>query len=211
MAQARRAAARQAVEGRPARSVRMHVVVAARAARWETTGEVRMRAPCQAAVRVATRHRGGDPIRVQGHHGADDRPPTLRRMDARRRTLVPERLLLPPAPREPDLAARWGELPFDERRRLALAATGGTAPSSPDDRELVAAVARARVATGWRLQIAAAVLGWLVLMTVWGFGRSTFPADEDRWLAAGLALGTLVWALGAVVARRRIRRATELS
>jgi hypothetical protein len=138
-------------------------------------------------------------------------------MEARRRTLVPERLLLPPAPRDPELAARWVELPFDERRRLALAATGGTggtggtAPSSPDDRELVAAVARARVATGWRLQVAAVVLGWLVLMTVWGFGRSTFPAHEDRWLVAGLTLGAVVWALGAVVARRRIRRAAELS
>jgi hypothetical protein len=133
-------------------------------------------------------------------------------MDPRRRSLVPERLLLPPAPREPAAAARWAELPFDERRQLALAATGHHHRHREDpDEDLVRALARARVATGWRLQVAAAVLGWLVLMTIWGFGRSTFPADGDRWLVGGLVLGVAVWLVGAVVARRRVRRAARLS
>jgi hypothetical protein len=131
-------------------------------------------------------------------------------MDPRRRSLLPERVLLPPAPRAPDLAARWAALPFERRRRLALTALRGTAPAADGteaDAELVWALAEARVATGWRLQVAALVLGWLVLMTVWGFGRSTFPADETSWQLAGLVAGAVVWALAAVLARRRIRRA----
>jgi hypothetical protein len=133
-------------------------------------------------------------------------------MDARRRTLVPERLLLPPAPRDPELAARWRSLPFEDRRAHAHAALGGgPAPTvgAGLDVELVRALARARVATGWRLQAAALVLGWLVLMTVWGFGRSTFPADERAWQLAGLALGGVVWIAAAVVARARVRRAAR--
>jgi hypothetical protein len=131
-------------------------------------------------------------------------------MDPRRRSLLPERVLLPPAPRDPDLAARWAALPFERRRRLALSALRGTAPATDvtgTDAELVRALAEARVATRWRLQVAALVLGWLVLMTIWGFGRSTFPTDETRWQLAGLVAGALVWALAAVLARRRVRRA----
>jgi hypothetical protein len=131
-------------------------------------------------------------------------------MDPRRRSLLPERLLLPPRPRDPDLAARWAALPFERRRRLAVAALRGTAPAADadaEDRSLVRALAQARVATGWRLQVAALVLGWLVLMTIWGFGRSTFPADGARWRTAGLVAGGLVWLLAALLAHRRIRRA----
>jgi hypothetical protein len=132
-------------------------------------------------------------------------------MDARRRSLVPERLLLPPAPRDPELAARWRSLPFERRRALALTAVRGGTPTAGTDHdgELIQALAHARIATGWRLQVAALVLGWLVLMTVWGFGRSTFPADGARWQLAGLVLGGVVWAAGAVVARGRVRRAAR--
>jgi hypothetical protein len=132
-------------------------------------------------------------------------------MDPRRRTLLPERLLLPPAPRDPDLAARWRSLPFERRRALALHAVRGGTPTvgGPQDRELVRALAEARVATAWRLQVSALVLGWLVLMTVWGFGRSTFPADEGRWRLGGLVLGAVVWVAAAVLARRRVRRAAR--
>jgi hypothetical protein len=174
--------------------------------------------------------------------------------DHRRRSFLPDRALLPPAPRDPALARRWEALPFEERRRLAVAATtgvpdhGGTDLAGDDTRdlpegvdgrdgrdghgshdgrdgrdghrghvhdghdgELVGALAAARVATGWRLQVAAVVLGWLVLMTVWGFGRSTFPADEDRWLVAGAIVGALAWALAAGSARRRVRRAAAVA
>jgi hypothetical protein len=132
--------------------------------------------------------------------------------DHRRRTLLPERLLLPPAPREPDLARRWEALPFEARRRIALAAIDpGARAAHGEEAALVGALAHARVATGWRLQLAALVLGWLVLMTVWGFGRSTFPADEDRWLIGGLAAGAVAWAVAAIGARRRVRRAANVA
>jgi hypothetical protein len=132
--------------------------------------------------------------------------------DPRRRTLLPERLLLPPAPREADLAGRWEALPFEARRRIALAAIDPRAAAADgEEAALVGALAHARVVTGWRLQVAALVLGWLVLMTVWGFGRSTFPGDEDRWLAGGLAAGGVAWMLGAVSARRRVRRAARVA
>jgi hypothetical protein len=131
--------------------------------------------------------------------------------DRRRRSLIPDRLLLPPAPRDPALARRWQELPFDEKRRLGAAATTGALDLPADEQLLVGGLARARVSTAWRLQLSALVLGWLVLMTIWGFGRSTFPADEDAWFVAGLATGALAWALAAVAARRRVRRASGVA
>jgi hypothetical protein len=131
--------------------------------------------------------------------------------DHRHRSLVPDRLLLPPAPREPALVKRWRELPFEDQRRLGAAATTGALDLPDDEEELVRGLARARVSTGWRLQASALVLGWLVLMTIWGFGRSTFPADEDAWLLAGLVAGALAWVLAALAARRRIRRAARVA
>jgi hypothetical protein len=139
--------------------------------------------------------------------------------------LLPERLLLPPPPRDPDLARRWGSLPFEDRRRLAIAATqddvaggrpvpdadGGGPAHAGLDTELVGALADARVATGWRLQVAAPILGWLVLMTIWGFGRSSFPADEGGWFVAGLLTGVVAWVLAAVGARRRVQRAARVA
>lgn len=128
---------------------------------------------------------------------------------------VPDRLLLPPGPRDPELARRWRRLPFEHRRRLASASSRPDAMGERDldtaDAELVAAVARARVTTSWRLHVAAPVLGWLVLMTLWGFGRSSFPDQEPAWLAAGLAAGALVWAGAAAAARRRVARARRVA
>jgi hypothetical protein len=131
--------------------------------------------------------------------------------DHRRRSLVPDRLLLPPAPRDPALARRWRELPFEDQRRLGAAATTGALDLPDDEDELVRGLARARMATAWRLQLSALVLGWLVLMTIWGFGRSTFPADEDAWLVAGLVAGASAWVLAALAARRRVRRAARVA
>lgn len=152
-----------------------------------------------------------------------------------RRRGVPERLLLPPGPREAALARRWAALPFETRRRLARASLGdpaaprsdaGTArtgesgdagrdgepaTAAPEEAELVTALARARVRTGWRLQVGALVWGWLVLMTLWGFGRSTFPDHEAAWLAGGLAAGGLVWVTAAVAAHRRVARARAVA
>lgn len=132
-------------------------------------------------------------------------PPAVRRRG------VPDRLLLPPAPRDPDLAARWVDLPFEERRRLGHASLQGTAGYTDADARLVVGLARTRVATGWRLQVAALVWGWLVLMTVWGFGRSSFPDHETAWLAGGLVAGGLVWVAAGVAALRRVRRARAVA
>ena len=127
--------------------------------------------------------------------------------DPRRRRGVPDRLLLPPAPRERELARRWYGLSFEQRRRLAVASTRGSHDLSDEDAEVVRGLAEARVATGWRLQVAAVVFGWLMLMTLWGFGRSTFPEAEQAWLTAGLVAGGLVWLGAAIAGVRRVRRA----
>lgn len=129
----------------------------------------------------------------------------------RSRRGVPDRLLLPPAPREPELAERWQDAAFDQRRRWAR--LGATDPSAhaDDDAEMVRGLARARLATSWRLLAGAPLLGWLVLMTVWGFGRSTYPEDAQRWLLAGMVLGAIVWTTMAVLAARRLRRARTVA
>jgi hypothetical protein len=120
---------------------------------------------------------------------------------------LPERWLLPPPPREDPARRRWEAVPFEERRRLAHARPDEVPHLADEDVEVVAGLARARLATSWRLLAAAPVLGWLVLMTVWGFGRSTYPDVVDRYLLAGLALGALTWFVVAVQVARRLRRA----
>ena len=130
--------------------------------------------------------------------------------DPRARRGVPDRWLLPPAPREPDLRARWTAMPFDRRRSLARVRPEEVRDLDRHDIEVVAGLARARLATSWRLLLAAPVVGWLVLMTVWGFGRSTFPEAEGSWLLAGAALGALAWLLAAIGAARRLRRARQI-
>ncbi len=131
--------------------------------------------------------------------------------DPRSRRGVPDRLLLPPPPREPHLAERWQRAGFDQRRRWAR--LGGTDPAElpDDDAEMVVGLARARLATSWRLLAAAPLLGWLVFMTVWGFGRSTYPESVRAWLLAGAALGAIVWTAAAVHAAGRLRRARAIA
>jgi hypothetical protein len=124
---------------------------------------------------------------------------------------LPERWLLPPPPREAEAAKRWEALPFDERRRLARVDAATLGEQDPDDRQLVGALARARLATSWRLLAAAPVLGWLVLMTVWGFGRSTAPAAAGTYLLWGIGLGAITWFVVALAAARRLRRARKVA
>jgi hypothetical protein len=45
--------------------------------------------------------------------------------------------------------------------------------------------------------VVAAGLGWLVLMTIWGFGRSAAPERAGSFLAVGLVVGTLAAVLTA--------------
>jgi hypothetical protein len=130
--------------------------------------------------------------------------------DPRARRGLPERWLLPPAPREADLAARWRALPFERRRRLAHVHPAEVASLTGEDAAVVGGLARARLATSWRLLAGAPLLGWLVLMTVWGFGRSTAPDAEQAWLLAGLALGAAVWLLAAVRTAGGLRRTRRI-
>lgn len=128
-------------------------------------------------------------------------------VDRRAHRGFPERWSLPPAPREEPAAARWSALPFERRRALARVRADTVTELEPDDVEVVAALQRARLATRWRLLAAAPVFGWLVVMTVWGFGRSSYPESEGTWLLAGLVLGALGWFVAALAAAARLRRA----
>lgn len=127
-------------------------------------------------------------------------------VDPRARRGLPERWLLPPAPREDPAASRWHDLPFDARRRLARVGPDDVPDLDGDTRGVVAALARARLATRWRLLVAAPVFGWLVLMAVWGFGRSTYPGSVTLWFQTGLALGALTWFAVSIAAANRLRR-----
>jgi hypothetical protein len=131
--------------------------------------------------------------------------------DPRRRALVPERLLLPPPPRDPDLRGWWEEATFEERRRLARASQRSSEGLSPREAACVRELAAARVVTWWRPQVAALVFGWLMLMTLWGFGRSTYPEHEATWLAAGLLAGGAVWLAAGRAAWRRVGRARRVA
>ena len=130
--------------------------------------------------------------------------------DARRRRGVPDRWLLPPEPAGSQLRARWRELDFERRRALARVGPEELPGRPAHERQLVVGLARRRLATAWRLLAGAPLLGWFVLMTVWGFGRSTYPADERMWLVAGLTLGAAVWVVGAVHTAGRLRRARDI-
>jgi fatty acid desaturase len=130
--------------------------------------------------------------------------------DPRARRGLPERWLLPPAPREAELAARWVALPFERRRQLAHVRPDEVAALSGEDAAVVGGLARARLATSWRLLGGAPLLGWLVLMTVWGFGRSTAPDAERAWLLAGVALGAGVWFATALWTAGRLRRSRRI-
>jgi hypothetical protein len=127
--------------------------------------------------------------------------------DPHARRGLPDRWLLPPAPRDPRLRDRWLALGFEQRRALARVRPGAVAALSAGDVEVVEALARARLATSWRLLVSAPVVGWLAFMTVWGFGRSAYPASGSRWLLAGAAIGGAVWLVAAVSVARRLRRA----
>lgn len=123
---------------------------------------------------------------------------------------LPERWLLPPPPRQPHLRRRWEELPFDERLRLARLSPEELPSIDVEQRELITALASARIATAWRLFVAAALIGWLVLMTIWGFGRSTAPNAQQVYLYAGLGLGGAAWAAASFASVHRLRKARRL-
>jgi hypothetical protein len=128
-----------------------------------------------------------------------------------RRRGLPERLLLPPPPRDPVLAERYAQLPFERRRALAGAVRrGGPVAGSAHDRALVRGLADARIATRSRLYVGALVLGWLVWMTVFGVGRTSLPGPEQRWLWIGLAAGVVVAVPAVVSAHRRVLRARSV-
>lgn len=128
-------------------------------------------------------------------------------VDHRARRGFPERWSLPPAPRDEPAATRWQELPYERRRALARVRAGDLDELDDGDVEVVASLQRARLATRWRLLAAAPVLAWLVVMTFWGFGRSTYPESEGTWLLVGLVLGAVAWFIAALAGASRLRRA----
>ena len=161
----------------------------------------------------------------------------------RRALPVPDRLLLPPAPTGA-AGARWADLPFDTRRRIATrldrdgvvdggVVDGGAAtprrgtvddptvddptvdePTGYDDSgeaDLVAALARRRLDTMWRLRVGSVVLGWLVLMTVWGYGRASTGETVSTWLWLGLGGAVVAAGLHARATSRRARRWRRLA
>jgi hypothetical protein len=130
--------------------------------------------------------------------------------DPRARRGLPERWLLPPAPREEPAASRWHARTFEDKRALARTGPDDVSSLGPEARTIVAELARVRLATRWRLLAVAPVFGWLVLMAVWGFGRSTYPGSVTLWLQAGLALGALTWFAAAIAAANRLRRARDV-
>ncbi len=129
---------------------------------------------------------------------------------AHRRRGIPDRWLLPPAPRAAVTRAHWRDMPFEQRRRLAATPPDEVAGRTSTERAVLADLAHTRVATIWRLFAAALVLGWLVLMTVWGFGRSSAAPQADAYRLAGWALGTLSWVLASLAAWARRRRARRV-
>ena len=58
-------------------------------------------------------------------------------------------------------------------------------------------------AGGWRAPwwLPPVVLAWLLLSTIWGFGRAAFPDRASTFLVAGLTAGVLVG--GGLLALRR--------
>lgn len=133
-------------------------------------------------------------------------------VDPSARRGVPERFTLPPAPREPVSTARWHGLGPSGRRDLArrLARPQRVADADPDHLPLLADLAATRLATAWRLHVAALVLGWLLFMTFWGFGRSSHPAAVDAWRTAGLVVGVVASAVALGLVRRHLRRVQEV-
>ncbi len=127
-------------------------------------------------------------------------------VDPRARRGLPERWLLPPAPRDDPAASRWHDLPFEDKRSLARVGPDDVPSLDGDARTIVTELARVRLATRWRLLAAAPVFGWLVLMAVWGFGQSSYPESATLWFQAGLALGALTWFAAAIAAINRLRR-----
>ncbi len=123
-----------------------------------------------------------------------------------RRLPVPTSWLEPRGPRSGPARERWRELAPDERRELVRRSlTPGDAPG-PDE-SVVRALAEDLVRSSGRAGATAAFVGWLVLMTLWGFGRSAAPDAAGVFLAVGLVAGAATAVAGVRRARRRSRRA----
>ncbi len=130
-------------------------------------------------------------------------------VDARAGRGIPERFQLPPPPQDEEARRRWDALPLERQRELARVGPEDVDDLDPDDRDLVVALSITRVITAWRLLLTPPLLGLVVVMTVWGFGQST-AQDADLWFWIALALGVLVWFVGAFAGARRLRRARQV-
>jgi hypothetical protein len=111
--------------------------------------------------------------------------------DHRHSRFVPERWVTPAAPLDARLRARFDALAASEQRAVVAAARDVSAARAAADPELVRALAGAEVQRTGRRLAGAVILGWLVLMTIWGIGRSGFEEQVSLFLVTGLAAGIL--------------------
>lgn len=80
-----------------------------------------------------------------------------------------------------------------------------TGTSTRTDLPVVRALLDRRLDTVWRLRARAVVLGWLVLMTIWGYGRARTGQVLGPWLWMGLTAGGVTTAIQWRTVSRRVR------
>lgn len=128
------------------------------------------------------------------------------------RVPVPRRLLLPPAPT--GIARQdWDALSAGDQDAIVAMMASGPVPAAR--LPLLTTLLERRLATSWRLRVGAVVLGWLVLMTVWGFGRAQTGVVWGPWFGVGLTLGVVAGSAQWVAVSRRMtdleRRLVEVT
>lgn len=130
--------------------------------------------------------------------------------DPTSRSSLVARLASPVAPAEPELAARFADLPADRRRAVSRAALDPARAADDPDPALVRALAEAHATRVVPPMLGALGLAVLVLMTVWGFGRSASPENAPAFLLAGGLAGLVTLQLAGRRYFRRLARARRV-
>lgn len=127
---------------------------------------------------------------------------------SRSKTLA--RLSAPLAPSDTRHAARFATLSLERQRQINRAALDPARATADPDPTLVRAVAEAHAQRVWPIMTGSFVTAVLVLMTIWGFGRSVFPARAPLFLLAGGVAGLVTLQVGARRLLKRLARAREV-